>query len=79
MHADVRLAVVVNDWRDSPYRCEVCGLGLGVDDPGTCRRMSGWFKKGSQTVRHAGPPTAYAHAVCLDTKDGAETAQETLF
>jgi len=70
---------MTDPWRDSPYRCEVCGYGLNINDPGVCRRMTGWFKKDSQTIRKAGPPTAYAHFICLDTRQGLEVTQGTLF
>lgn len=60
------------------YRCEVCGLPIDPDDKSVGRRVTGWVKNGSNAITHKGPATAFAHWVCLDTKDGRETAL-TLF
>lgn len=60
------------------YRCEVCGGPLNPDDKSVARRVTGWVKNGSSAIAHKGPATAFAHWVCLDTKEGRETAA-TLF
>lgn len=56
------------------YRCEVCGNPLNPDDKGVGRRVTGWVKNGTTSITHKGPATAFAHWVCLDTKDGHEAA-----
>lgn len=55
-------------WEDSPYRCEICKQGLDRDSPSTAKRVTGWMKNGSTALRHAGPPVAWAHWVCLDIR-----------
>jgi hypothetical protein len=57
------------------YRCEVCGLPLNPDDKSVARRVTGWVKNGSSAIHKKGPPTAFAHWVCLDTQAGNEVAE----
>jgi len=53
----------------------VCGLPLNPDDKSVARRVTGWVKNGSSAIHKKGPPTAFAHWVCLDTQAGNEVAE----
>jgi hypothetical protein len=53
-------------FRDSPYRCEFCGIGLDANDPNVARRALCWVKNKSSSARFPGAVTAWAHWVCLE-------------
>lgn len=64
----------------SNYTCHICGHELQPDQKGVCRRVVGWVRNGSNSVTDASPPTAYAHAICLESKRrGNDPNAPTLF
>lgn len=50
------------------YTCNFCGHELLPDQKGVCRRVVGWVRNGTNSMTDASPATAYAHAVCLETR-----------
>lgn len=68
----------MND-RDSPYRCEYCGLGLHPDDRGVAKYRSGWQKNGSSTLHFGTGALRYAHWVCVETDAGKIDTTPALF
>lgn len=51
---------------DSPYRCEFCGFGLDPEAAGVAKRLTGWVKNGSSSLRRPGPAVAWAHWICVE-------------
>ena len=59
------------DPQASAYTCDYCHQPLKPDAIGVSRRVTGWVANrgktgGGNAVKHPGPPTGYAHNVCLE-------------
>jgi hypothetical protein len=71
---------MINFYPNSPYRCEICGGGLRIDESGVARKVTGWLKNGSSNVRNPGPPVGWAHWTCIELESKPATLeQDSLF
>lgn len=59
------------DPETSAFVCDYCHLPLNPDAVGVSRRVTGWVANrgktgGGNAVKYPGPPTGFAHNVCLE-------------
>lgn len=56
----------------SAFTCDICRNPLNPDGLGVSRRVTGWVANrkqgGANAIKYPGPPTGFAHTVCLEAE-----------